>query len=190
MLRLSDARSEPALGEASKHPTSAMRAMSNDQLYRSLENYLHTGLEVLSGWSQWLAEHERHVLQSDIESLQAHAAGAHALQQELASLSQRRLAVLSAAQSAGFACSTLKQLAQALPQWHADSQFRQRVRKLEQCMANLRRLNTAAWLLVNQCSRVVDTALMLMTSGSALQGAYIDVPHADNRGGHILDAEA
>ena len=163
---------------------------SNLELYRSLEKYLASALEVLSGWGEWLAEHERRVLESNIESLQAHAAEAQELHSDLKDLSQRRADVLARARAAGFTCSTLKQLAQSLPQWHTEPELRQRVKNVENCTVSLRRLNTAAWLLVNQCSRVVDETLMLMTTGSTLRGAYIDAPHADNYGGQILDTEA
>jgi hypothetical protein len=178
--------------QTTHQPVSAMQSDENysDELYRSLENYLETGLEVLSNWGDWLAEHERRVLQADVASLEAHAQNAQALHSDLTDLSQRRTQLLAAARASGFPCATLKQLAQALPQWQAEPGFRQRLKNVEQCMANLRRLNTAAWLLIHQCSRVVDETLLLMTSGSTLQGAYIDVPHADTYGGHLLDTQA
>lgn len=163
--------------------------MSNNELYRSLDKYLQTALEVLSSWGEWLAEHERRVLSPDIKSLQTHAESAEALHRDLSQLSERRAQVLADARTAGYVCSTLKQLAQALPQWNSEPELRQRVRNVERCMNNLRRLNTAAWMLVNQCSRVVDETLLLMTSGSTMQSAYIDVPHADTCGGQILDTE-
>ena len=164
--------------------------MSNIELYHSLENYLQAALEALSSWGEWLAEHERRVLSADIGSLEQHAASAQTLHSDLRVLSERREQVLADARAAGFACSTLKQLAQALPQWTSDIEFRQRIKNVERCMASLRRLNTAAWFLVNQCSRVVDQTLLLMTSGSTLQSAYIDVPHADTCGGQLLDTQA
>lgn len=162
--------------------------MPNDDVYHSLDHYLDSALEILSNWGQWLADHERHVLESDAASLAAHAGTAQDLHGELAQLSQRRAELLERARASGFVCASLKQLAQALPQWR-EPQFRARVRNVERCMANLRRLNTAAWMLVNQCSRVVDETLLLMTSGSTLQSVYIDVPHADTGGGQILDTE-
>lgn len=162
--------------------------MPNDDVYRSLDNYLQSALEILANWGQWLAEHERHVLQSEADALGAHAASAAELHRSLAELSQRRAELLAQAHSASIACSSLKQLAQLLPQW-SDLEFRSRVRNVERSMANLRRLNTAAWLLVNQCSRVVNEALLLMTQGSTMQSVYVAVPHADTSGGQILDTE-
>ena len=162
--------------------------MPNDEVYRTLDNYLDSALAILARWGQWLADHERHVLESEADALAAHAASAQELHRELAELSGRRAELLEQARTAGFVCSSLKQLAQTLPQWH-DDDFRGRVKNVERCMVNLRRLNTAAWLLVNQCSRIVDETLLLMTSGSTLQSVYIDVPHADTSGGQILDTE-
>lgn len=162
--------------------------MPNDDVYRSLDNYLDSALEILSKWGQWLSEHERHVLESGPEALLAHAAGAEQLHGELVELSERRSELLALAHAAGFECSTLKQLAQTLPQWH-QPEFRARVKSVERSMANLRRLSTAAWLLVNQCSRVVNEAMLLMTQGSTMQSVYVAVPHADTSGGQILDTE-
>lgn len=162
--------------------------MPNDDIYRSLDQYLDSALAILSNWGQWLAEHERHVLESEADALAAHAASAQDLHRELAALSQQRGELLALASSAGYVCTTLKQLAQTLPQWQQPD-FRGRVRNVERCMANLRRLNTAAWLLVNQCAHVVDETLLLMTSGSTMQSVYVDVPHADTSGGQILDTE-
>jgi FlgN protein len=164
-------------------------AMTNTELYRSLENYLETALEVLTNWGDWLAEHERRLLDRDVSSLESHAASSHDLHRELSELSERRVQVLADACKTGVLCSTLKQLAQALPEWKTQADFRQRVKNVERCMASLRRLNTAAWLLVNQCSRVVDDTLLLLTNGSTLQSVYIDVPHADTSGGQILDTQ-
>lgn len=163
--------------------------MSYPDLTRSLENYLDLALEVLSNWGQWLAEHERRVLESNFHLLVEHTIAADSLHAELLNLSQLRAAVLSEADGQGITCGTLKQLAQTLPDWHIRADLRQKVRGVENCMANLRRLNIAAWLLIHQCSRVVDETLLLMTSGSSMQGAYIDVPHADHCGGYILDTQ-
>jgi hypothetical protein len=161
----------------------------HDSLYSSLESYLVSAMETLSSWGEWLSEHERLVLDSDLVALESHAALAVPLQADLASLRARRSTVLDEAHAAGFTCSTLKLLAQALPQWRANVEFRQRVKNVERSMASLRRLNTAAWLLVNQCAHVIDETLLLMTSGSTMNGAYIDVPHADTTGGQILDTQ-
>ena len=164
--------------------------MSNTELYRSLESYLETALEVLSRWGEWLAEHERRILSTDIDSLERHSTEAQELHDDLRTLSEKRERVLSEARGAGYTCSSLKQLAQALPQWKTNPEFRQRIKNVERSMASLRRLNTATWLLVNQCSRVVDQTLLLMTSGSTMQSAYIDVPQADTCGGQLLDTQA
>jgi hypothetical protein len=169
---------------------SRVNAMSHQELYLSIENYLATALEVLSSWGEWLSEHERLVLAADITALEQHTVGAERLHADLRRLSQTRGQVLSDAQTAGFACATLKQLAQALPQWNSNADFRQRLKNVERCMARLRRLNMAAWFLVNQCSRVVDQTLLLMTSGTTLQSAYIAVPHADTCGGQLFDSQA
>ena len=69
---------------------------SHDELYRSLEKYLASALEVLSGWGEWLAEHERRVLDSNIASLQTHADDAQALHGDLRILSERRGELLPA----------------------------------------------------------------------------------------------
>lgn len=162
----------------------------HNSLYSSLENYLVSAMETLSSWGEWLSEHERLVLESDMVALESHAGMAAPLQVDLAALRARRGMVLAEAHASGFTCSTLKLLAQSLPQWRSNFEFRQRVKNVERSMASLRRLNTAAWLLVNQCAHVIDETLMLMTSGSTMHGAYIDVPHADTTGGQILDTEA
>lgn len=167
----------------------SQQLLVHDALFASLENYLVIALEVLSSWGQWLAEHERLVLDNAVQSFEQHAAKAAHLHRDLASLSESRANLLAEACAGGFACSTLKQLAQSLPQWRRDDQFRQRVKNVEHSMARLRRLNTAAWLLVSQCARVVDETLLLMTSGSTMHSAYIDVPHADTTGGQILDTQ-
>lgn len=164
--------------------------MPDSDIYLTLENYLEMTVEALSAWGDWLAEHERRVIEGDVRLLEAHAPSAEQLHNELARLNERRAEVLASARRAGFTCSTLKQLAQALPEWHTRLGFRQRVRNVERCMSNLHRLSTAAWLLVSQCSRVVDDTLMLMTVGSALRSVYVDVPHADTSGGQIFDTRA
>lgn len=163
--------------------------MPNDDLYLLLNAYLTSAQEILSNWGQWLSEHEQHVLQSESDALAAHAESAGDLQDDLLQLSQRRTQLLALAHRSGLECSSLKQLAQRLPQWNLPD-FRSRVRNVELCMVNLRRLHTAAWMLVNQCTRVVDETLLLMTSGSTMQSVYVEVPHADTGGGQILDTEA
>ncbi|MGN6134176.1 MAG: hypothetical protein ACTHOU_06715 [Aureliella sp.] len=164
--------------------------MQNDELYRSLERYLATASELLDRWGQWLDEHQRHVLGLDVAAMESHAESAAGLQQELGSLGQRRTEVLSAARELGLECATLKQLAQRLPQWRSVPDFPNRIHRVERSMAGLRRLNTAAWMLVSQRSRLINETMLLMTSGSTLQGAYIETPHADTYGGQLLDTEA
>lgn len=163
---------------------------SDADIYPALDNYLETAVEVLSDWGDWLAENEQRVIEGDLQLLEAHARAAEQLQSDLSSLRERRAEILARARRAGITCSTLKQLAQSLPQWHTVAGFRQRVRNVERCMSNLQRMSTAAWLLVSQCSRVVDDTLMLMTAGSALQSVYVDVPQADTCGGQIFDTQA
>lgn len=160
-----------------------------DELFEALEQHFELTLEMLSNWGEWLAEHERTIMDSDIGSLQSHLTSAGDLNSAWNELSRQRGQILARARVAGYTCSTLKQLAQGLPQWNMRADFRQRVRNVERCLASLRRLNTAAWLLVNQCSRAVDDTLLLMTSGSTLQSAYIAVPHADTTGGQIFDEQ-
>jgi flagellar biosynthesis/type III secretory pathway chaperone len=163
--------------------------MAHSLLFASLDDYLRTALEVLANWGQWLAEQERLVLDADVLAMEAHAASAAMLQQDLQNLQARRTRLLEEAAAAGYSCANLKQLAQALPEWIRDSSFRDRVRSVEHSMHSLRRLNLAAWLLVSQCARTVDDTLLLMTCGSTLIGAYVEVPQADTSGGQILDAE-
>jgi hypothetical protein len=164
--------------------------MADAALFGLLDAYLHSVVDVLSSWGEWLAEHERLVLDADIRALESHAASAAQLHSDLADLSHRRAQLLTDAQASGLTCSTLKQLAQSLPQWSSHPDFRLRVKNAERSMHNLRRLNIAAWMLVNQCARVVDETLMLMTCGVTQAGAYIDVPGADTSGGQILDTQA
>lgn len=168
---------------------SGARSMAHSSLFASLDDYLRTALEVLAKWGQWLAEQERLVLDANVSALEAHAASAGDLHNDLRSLQARRARLLEDAAAAGYTCANLKQLAQALPQWLSDSQFRDRVRSVEHSMHSLRRLNLAAWLLVSQCAKVVDDTLLLMTVGSALSGAYVTVPQADTSGGQILDTQ-
>ncbi len=163
--------------------------MAHSSLFASLDDYLRTALEVLAKWGQWLAEQERLVLEADVPAMMAHAENSAELNGDLKSLQARRARLLEDAAAAGYSCVNLKQLAQALPQWTQDGQFRDRVRAVEHSMHSLRRLNLAAWLLVSQCAKVVDDTLLLMTCGSALSSAYVEVPHADTSGGQILDAQ-
>lgn len=163
--------------------------MAHSSLFASLDDYLRTALEVLAKWGQWLAEQERLVLEANVPAMAAHAENSSDLNDDLKSLQARRARLLEDAAAAGYSCANLKQLAQALPQWIEDGQFRDRVRAVEHSMHSLRRLNLAAWLLVSQCAKVVDDTLLLMTCGSALSSAYVPVPHADTSGGQILDTQ-
>ncbi len=164
-------------------------AGSVENLVLSLDKYLDSALHILAGWESWLEEHQRRVVLSQVDELEAHATSANDLHADLNRLTERRAQLLAQAREAGFTCSNLKQVAESLPQWHRHSVLRNRVRMVERSMANLRRLTTATWLLVSQCSKVVDDTLMLMTSGSALHGAYVHSPHADTIGGQILDTQ-
>ena len=163
--------------------------MAHSSLFSSLDDYLRTALEVLAKWGQWLAEQERLVLDANLTALEAHAESAAELHQDLKTLQARRARLLEDAVAAGYSCANLKQLAHAMPQWTEDAELRDRVRAVEHSMHSLRRLNIAAWLLVSQCSKVVDDTLLLMTCGSSLSGAYVDVPQADTSGGQILDTQ-
>lgn len=163
--------------------------MAHSSLFASLDDYLRTALEVLAKWGQWLDEQERLVLEANVPAMEAHAANAVDLHNDLHSLQTRRARLLEDAAAAGYSCVNLKQLAQALPQWTEDAPFRDRVRSVEHSMHSLRRLNIAAWLLVSQCAKVVDDTLLLMTCGSSLSGAYVAVPQADTSGGQILDTQ-
>ncbi len=130
--------------------------MAHSSLFASLDDYLRSALEVLAKWGQWLAEQERLVLDANVQAMEAHAASADDLQHDLQTLQRRRARLLEDAAAAGYSCANLKQLAQALPQWLEDAALRDRVRAVEHSMHSLRRLNLAAWLLVSQCSKVVD----------------------------------
>lgn len=163
--------------------------MAHSSLFASLDDYLRTALDVLAKWGQWLSEQERLVLDANVSALEAHAENAQGLQSDLQALQARRSRLLEDAAAAGYSCANLKQLSQALPQWSQDTAFRDRVRAVEHSMHSLRRLNIAAWLLVSQCAKVVDDTLLLMTCGSSLTSAYVEVPHADTSGGQILDAQ-
>ncbi len=164
-------------------------ASSQTELYESLNAYLQWTVETLTRWSEWLAEHERLVLQADFRALELHAQTAVSLHDDLAKVATKRNELLAQAQAAGIQVSTLKQLAKTLPEWQSVPDLRRKVKHAERCMTTLRQLNTAAWLLINQCARVVDETMMLMTKGSTMQGAYVDVPQADMIGGQILDAQ-
>lgn len=176
-------------GQPMRRVRSGGTDVAHSSLFASLDDYLRTALEVLAKWGQWLSEQERLVLEANILALEAHAASAEDLQADLHALQQRRARLLEDAAAAGYSCANLKQLAQALPQWSQDAEFRDRVRSVEHSMHSLRRLNIAAWLLVSQCAKVVDDTLLLMTCGSSLSSAYVEVPHADTSGGQILDAQ-
>ena len=163
--------------------------MPESEIYDQIEKYLDSALEILSTWGDWLAEHERRVIEGNNRAIEEHSAEAEPLHADLGWLSSRRAEIIAEARQLGYSCSTLKQLAQGLPQWNSRPDFRQRFKSVERCMANLRRLNTAAWLLVSQCGRVVEDTLLLMTHGSALQSVYVSVPHADTSGGQIFDTQ-
>jgi hypothetical protein len=162
-------------------------AEPESNLFRSLDNYLERVLDVLANWADWLGEHERRVLAGAMDELGQHAGEATQLHLDLSQLSERRAAVLAAARAQGVICSTLKQLAQSLPEWQTQPEFRLRIKNVERSMTRLRRLNTAAWLLVHQCAKVVDETMLIMTSGQAKASVYGTTPHADTLGGQFLD---
>ncbi|MFO1063254.1 MAG: hypothetical protein U0892_05225 [Pirellulales bacterium] len=161
--------------------------MDRSELFIPLNEYLERAHDILRAWGTWLAEHERLIVGSQAARLEQHLTSAYGLTDELAALSEARGTLLAEARRAGFTCSTLKELAQSLTQWATDAGFRARVLSVEQSMAQLRRLNIAAWVLVNHCSKYVDETMSIMNSGTAMRPVYIDSPHADMIGGQILD---
>jgi FlgN protein len=154
-----------------------------------LDEYLQAARAVLARWQQWLAQHEQCILAGDMAAALHHAQSIGDLEAELDQLRQRRGQLLEQARGSGLPSTSLKQLAQSLPQWTSNARFRDRFREIERNLAHLRRLHTATWILVHQSLRLVDDTMLLMTCGSALCGAYIEVPQADTSGGQILDAQ-
>ncbi len=95
-------------------------ASSQTELYESLNAYLQWTVETLTRWSEWLAEHERLVLQADFRALELHAQTAVSLHDDLAKVATKRNELLAQAQAAGIQrFQRFKQRRQTLPEWQS-----------------------------------------------------------------------
>lgn len=171
------------------HPQMPELAATQTDVYAALNAYLDRALDILGAWGNWLNEHDRMIVSSELTGLQKHLYSAVGLTEDLTELGQARTELLAEARRSGFTCSTLKQLAQSLPQWRTKSELRRKVNNVEMSMTHLRRLNVASWMLVHHCARHANETMLLMTEGSTVQGAYISAPHADTSGGQLLDTQ-
>lgn len=166
----------------------AGKMMQNTQaITKQLESYLHQLSAVSSRWTEWLAVNERAVLANEIDQLPIHAPAATEIMDELKAIVGRRSELLATAASIGLVAPTLDSLARQLPAWK-ESGLRTAMQRAKTQISQMRRLQTAAWVLMHESFCFYQGTMSLLTAGKSHQAVYTKATNSDMGSGQLLDA--
>ncbi len=154
-----------------------------------LEAYLNLLTLHCAEWSEWIAEQEQAVIQSDFTRLNQLIASADQLLAHVRELHQERLQILSEANAAGISATTLLEIAQTLPSW-SSAVRRERMWAAQRHIEHLKRLHLAIWVLISHCERFADESMQIFGRGHVEASVYTASGQADTSGGQLLDTSA
>jgi hypothetical protein len=159
---------------------------ATDQITARVEAYLIHVAETSTRWREWLQLGETASIVLDQQALLAFEQRAPQLTAALQELASRRQHLLDSAQAAGLPADSIQSLARSLPAWQRFS-FRSAVEAVRQQLEHLRRMHTAAFILLHQSWQQSRETLRLLSTGSGLTPVYYGNDSLEG-GGQILDA--